>query len=80
MNIFVLIGNFFIYSILVLGWLFWRKNYQFRLKKETKLPECTSRSNLWIVGLEQVREQNREMTFNQRILNNLLSSTEHSSV
>ena len=50
MNIFILIGNF-LSSTLVLGWLFWRKNYQFHLKRETKLPEYTSRSNCWLVPL-----------------------------
>ena len=43
--------QFFIYPTLVLRWLFWRKNYQFRLKRPTKLPECTSRSNRWLVPL-----------------------------
>ena len=43
--------QFFIYFPLVLGWLFWRKNYHFRLKRQTKLPECTSRSNQWLVPL-----------------------------
>jgi hypothetical protein len=41
----------FIYPILVPGWLFWRKNYQFCLKRETKYPERTSRSNRWLVPL-----------------------------
>ena len=46
--------QFFIYSTLVLGWLFRRKNYQFRLKRQTKLPECTSRSNQWLVPLIEI--------------------------
>ena len=48
---FYLDWQFLIYSTLVLGWLFWRKNYQFRLKRETKYPERTSRSNWWFVPL-----------------------------
>ena len=48
---FYLDWQFLIYSTLVLGWLFWRKNYQFRLKRETKYQERASRSNWWFVPL-----------------------------
>ena len=50
---FYLDWQFLIYSTLVLGWLFWRKNYQFRLKRETKLSEYTSGSNRWFVPLQR---------------------------